>query len=901
MWIPGRATFLRAGGRDGIYPSDPWCLGVVVSSLWLLTLGLRAADCNLNGLEDAAEVAEGKGPDCNQNGIPDACDLAPRFALRAPESFAVGIFPTTVVSGDLNGDGMRDLVTVNEHTDDISVLINAGGGRFLPWVRYYAGGEINFKSSAVLADFDGDDDLDLALGVVVNSNVRVLMNRGDGTFVHAGGYRAGFTPWALVAEDLDQDGDLDLAVANKGAGTVSVLLNEGKGTFAPWVEYSAGCCTPNAMTAADFDGDGAVDVALSQESSCSVAVLRNVGGGALGPARSFTPPHIGDGICRREIAAGDFDRDGDEDLALAGFPGVLLWNDGKGDFLLDGEPTVLEGDRSGILATGDLDGDGDPDPVTASQEGLAPSIWVYRNGADRRFEETQAIFAGLDVTSATLSDLDSDGDLDLAVTAISLATVSVFWNRGDGTFPVPQHTPAGVSPYSVAAGDFDEDGDWDIAAAAVEEDSLHVFTNDSRGAFEISAVFTPGRGSKALTAADLDGDERLDLACAVGEGNRIALLWNEGAGSFAPLIHLPVGGMFDNELKAIAAADLNGDSRLDLAVRVGVPSSLTVLFGEGERRFRAPEAVVREEFRATFFSLPLGDVDGDGDLDFVAPPDVAPAAVTFFLNRGDGSFEKGQALPYQGSVFELALADLDGDGDLDMALPEDLGLRECVLTPVFNNGKGEFERGERMKLTHPQIGLTTADIDGDGDIDLVAAGRCQCAQVFFNAGDGRFPDVRAFAAGDPTRFAFGDFDGDQDLDIVTGGRGGVTLLWNEPGHSLSLDRNSNQVPDECEGRFFHRGDADGDGRLNLTDAVYLVGHLFQGGEAPPCREASDSDNDAQVSLTDAIVVLRYLFQQGEPPRSPGPPPEPCGPDPEAPGSPADLGCERYEACRAGGA
>jgi hypothetical protein len=93
---------------------------------------------------------------------------------------------------------------------------------------------------------------------------------------------------------------------------------------------------------------------------------------------------------------------------------------------------------------------------------------------------------------------------------------------------------------------------------------------------------------------------------------------------------------------------------------------------------------------------------------------------------------------------------------------------------------------------------------------------------------------------------------------------------------------------------FHRGDADGNGDLNLTDAVVVLEYLFLGKDAISCREAANSNDDRAVDLTDAVYLLVHLFLGGSPPGDPGPPSWPCGLDPS--GSPTHLGCASYNGC-----
>jgi len=91
---------------------------------------------------------------------------------------------------------------------------------------------------------------------------------------------------------------------------------------------------------------------------------------------------------------------------------------------------------------------------------------------------------------------------------------------------------------------------------------------------------------------------------------------------------------------------------------------------------------------------------------------------------------------------------------------------------------------------------------------------------------------------------------------------------------------------------FHRGDADDNGELQLTDAIRILGFLFLGNPAPGCLDSADADDNGELQLTDAIRVLGYLFLGSAPPAPPGPPGSDCGPDP----GDLHVGCEAYVSC-----
>jgi hypothetical protein len=101
---------------------------------------------------------------------------------------------------------------------------------------------------------------------------------------------------------------------------------------------------------------------------------------------------------------------------------------------------------------------------------------------------------------------------------------------------------------------------------------------------------------------------------------------------------------------------------------------------------------------------------------------------------------------------------------------------------------------------------------------------------------------------------------------------------------------------DCEAARFHRGDPNATGEVDLSDAVFIFGYLFTGGDAPGCLEAADAQNDGVIDISDGIYLLLYLFAGGLEPAPPGPSTAPCGQDPDVPGAAGDLGCDAYDRC-----
>ncbi len=152
--------------------------------------------------------------------------------------------------------------------------------------------------------------------------------------------------------------------------------------------------------------------------------------------------------------------------------------------------------------------------------------------------------------------------------------------------------------------------------------------------------------------------------------------------------------------------------------------------------------------------------------------------------------------------------------------------------------------------------------------------------------DGKTLASAAHAAPASTYYQLEDMIVDQRGDIVLTGSTGTPP---QISGFLTVKLRSEESP-------FHRGDANGDGTLDISDGLCILAFLFDGGDARSCRESSDANNDGKLDCSDSIMILGYLFLGTRPPEEPGPPPAPCGSDPDIPGTLGDLGCAAYDHC-----
>jgi hypothetical protein len=191
-----------------------------------------------------------------------------------------------------------------------------------------------------------------------------------------------------------------------------------------------------------------------------------------------------------------------------------------------------------------------------------------------------------------------------------------------------------------------------------------------------------------------------------------------------------------------------------------------------------------------------------------------------------------------------------------------------------------------------QSGLAWGDLDADGAVDVaLSLFDAHALLLLGNAGGALRPtEVRPDLEGCmPLWIAAAHLNGDQRPDPACPKNSGViTVLLN----ALGVDTDGDSVLDAGQSRFF-RGDSNADEALDLTDAVIIALHLFQGGIAPPCAEAVDTDDNGKVDLADVTRIVGYLFQGAPPPPEPGPPGGDCG---VRRGEDPFLGCESFAPC-----
>jgi len=304
-------------------------------------------------------------------------------------------------------------------------------------------------------------------------------------------------------------------------------------------------------------------------------------------------------------------------------------------------------------------------------------------------------------------------------------------------------------------------------------------------AMDADASFS-ARGPNAV--GDFNNDGKLDIAVAsIPETNvlEIDMYPGKGNGQF----EAPVKTKFSlASVGSVLAADFNGDGKLDLAVNRGIGTEecrTEIFLGDGHGKFSA---------KGDFFSVcgqwAVADFNGDGKLDILTLGRIngGSCVANLFFGQGDGTFQGGGFFPL-GSCetaigADLAIGDFNGDDAIDFAF---LGGK---IEVCLNNGDGTFQPPVGYAVPYPAGGVTAADVNGDGILDLVSSG----FSVLLGNGDGTFRNGTS-AQVPGNQILAGDFNADGKVDLVFPGTSGSswTLLGNGDG--------TFQTPIETRGPF----------------------------------------------------------------------------------------------------
>ncbi len=723
----------RSGtAQESTYSVDPLWL----SSLDRITRAVALGDVDGDGDLD---LVCGNGGDLDQRNTL-YLNLGSVFAPDTAWSSSFSDSTFAVALGDINGDGTLDLICGN-YGQKNRLYLNVGN--VFSAGPDWESGPANKTTSIILGDVDGDGDLDLVCGNEGQSNTVYLNVGGVLETIPAWQSSPAKRTLSVALGDVDGDGSLDLVCGNNAdSNTVYLNLDGVLDTIPAWKSSTTNRTFSVAL--GDMDGDGDLDLVCGNVNAENTLFQNNFGVLDTTALWLSDPLNV-----TTAVALGDADGDGDLDLLCGndGQRNTFYRNNAGTLETMPIWRSARENGTFGI-ALGDVDGDGDLDLVCGNEQGASPRNTLYRNEAfvlDTQFAwesaEKRSTFG------VALGDVDSDGDLDLVCgNGGGFDQANTLYENTGGPRVFSDTTSASwddVNPsstFGVTLGDINGDGRLDIVcgnSGPPVGQTNTVYLNNG-GSFSTTTDWNPTPMSNTVLIAlgDVDGDGDLDLACG-----------NGGTASRENTLYLNTGSMLANTTVwqsgpagatiGVALGDVDGDGDLDLVCGNNNGQQNTLYLNRGGV-FEISPVWSSGKLKDTF-GVALGDVDGDGDLVLVCGTAGATddQRNTLYLNEfGVFAIQPvWESARNRSSTFGVALGDVDGDGDLDFFCgnggtdtePNTLYLNEASdgnsrvfsLDPVWSSTE-----------TRTSFGVAVGDVDGDGDLDVVYGNESQSNTLY---------------------------------------------------------------------------------------------------------------------------------------------------------------------------
>lgn len=600
---------VMSGNLDVLFGTDDAALGALFSLNAPGVFEIEAADLNGNGWSDliyggySSSISVALADRTGSFGSPTSYSIDVNYEMRF-EDFAVS---------DLDADGMKDILAVHRgvtgtSVSTISVLYGRAGVTFAPEQTLAVG--LN-PSAVETGDMDQDGLPDIVVANKSDDSISILRNQGSGSFAAAQSIAVGDEPSDLKIADFNLDGDPDIAATNELSGDTSMVLSDGAGGFYDAVSVPSGFTSEfRKLDVGQLNDDNVPDLVVTNNYASSsawsrVAVLLSEAGSVpRAHARYVT------GSQPQDIQMADLNRDGHNDAVVVNSQSdtlsVFL---GRGDGTFANATTFNTRRQPYGLAIADVDRNGIPDLVTANRSDQSVSVYSG-NGAGGFASPVTYAVAG-NPFDVVITDINHDNYVDIATAGMNLSqgAVNVLFGRSSGGFAAAQSFNAGGNPSeNIVAADLNADGFSDVILG-VSDNLVNVLYGNTSG-LSTPQSFAAGVQPDSIDAGDVNEDGRLDLVVAGRNTDHIIVLLAEDSG-FADPVEFELSDLGDTH--RIIVADVTSDGHLDVLTSTNA-FGLAVFIGDGDGQFNQSRDFHTQSSRGV---LAVADLNADSHPDLV--------------------------------------------------------------------------------------------------------------------------------------------------------------------------------------------------------------------------------------------------------------------------------------------
>ncbi|MCF6306795.1 MAG: FG-GAP-like repeat-containing protein [Flavobacteriaceae bacterium] len=720
--------------------------------------------------------------------------------------------PTTAsVAIDFDLDGDMDMVYAVPDSNIVGWMENDGNQNYTNHIINVLNPQL--PAVVTVADLDSDGDLDIIVGGHFGIATRLvwLVNHGNNVFTtEIVAATEGYSAWEVV--DMDNDGDMDVVAIREIHNDVRWFENDGLQSFTPHVITTISN-TPVDIAAIDMDNDGDMDFVVSCKGNNQIQWYKNDG------SQNFTIEVIATLTGTNSVELIDMEGDGDIDVFSAG-DNSIEWYRNDGSQVFTTVVITNEGNVKNVQLA-DLDNDGDLDVFT-SYEGIK---W-FENDNNEHFTKRTLLCCIQGIVyiedRISIADRDNDGDLDILTTGVSYdgnVVMGLIWVEMDMMMmnTIPSMNEQNVAVSSDIILNFNEA----IDGATVNANNIVVYGNQSG---KIDGTFSGGGTSTIVFNPTNDffkGEViHVNIASEVKDIDGYKLLGQHAFDfrtatnpyGFTPttyIKHQISNSMSSNRTNF--PVDMDNDGDMDVLSHSG--TELVWLENDGSQNFTENSISVSTNDSRLIYAI---DLDLDGDMDAISIS-IDFNTTRWFENDGNQSFTEYilPTIPSADILTGMAPADFDGDGDIDIFISF-ISTGKMVLYENDGNQNFTINLGDEMLGAHAGRGAVDMDLDGDMDIVTNVQDGSNPSLVWYE-NDGNLsgaPHPINTTSRVSSNYSV-DLDGDGDIDIIAGSSSQLTWYEN--------DGSQNFTENVIASGFFNFGfidamDMDGDLDIDLVVA-----------------------------------------------------------------------------------